>query len=223
MEYARGPGRGSYIWGRSVHNVRIERLWVDVSNYITQRWNNHFTQLERDHQLDVGNRNHIWLLQYLFLPVINRSLDFWVQGWNCHRISQRSGNGPTRSPEDMWGFDMLAQGMRGNALDQVPMSDEEIAEFGVDWQGIRDEALLDSLRENYAHEQGASRWFGQHGPPAQLNSVEVEPPSGLMSADEIQLMDEELHSIIRSPNEGDVVNLWRAALIYARATYPHAF
>ncbi|KAJ3730762.1 hypothetical protein EV361DRAFT_997993 [Lentinula raphanica] len=223
MEHARGPGRGSYIWGRSVHNVRIERLWVDVSNYISQRWNTHFTRLEDDHQLDVNNRNHIWLLQHLFLPVINHSLYFWVQSWNCHRISQRRGDGPTRSPEDMWGFDMLSQGIRGDSLDQFTMSDEELQEFGIDWEGVRDETLLDSLRQNYAHEQGANTWHGQHGPPAQLNSVEVEPPSGSMTADQIQRMDEVIDSLDRSSNEGDVVNLWRTGLVHARTTCPHAF
>ncbi|KAJ3964906.1 hypothetical protein EV361DRAFT_15798 [Lentinula raphanica] len=223
MEQARGSGRGSYIWGRSVHNVRIERLWVDVSNYITQHWSNHFQQLELDHQLDVDNANHIWLLQYLFLDVINQSLNFWVESWNCHRIAHRHGDGPTRSPEDMWGFDMLAKGLRGDPLDQFAMSNEELELFGVDWEGLRDETILQSLRQNYAHEQDSNTWLGQHGPPEQLNSVEVEPPPGSLTADEVKLMDEVLRPFARSCDEGDVVNLWRAALVYTRALYPHAF
>ncbi|KAJ3817781.1 hypothetical protein F5880DRAFT_1492398 [Lentinula raphanica] len=223
MEHARGSGRGSYIWGRSVHNVRIERLWVDVSNYISQHWNNLFTRLETDHQLDVSNRNHIWLLQHLFLHIINQSLSFWAEAWNCHRIAQRHGNGPTRSPEDMWGFDMLAHGVRGDPIDQFAMSDEELEVFGVDWEGLRDDDLLQSLRQNYVHEQGSNTWLGQHGPPERLNEVEVLPPSGSMTPDEIRLMDESLLSTSQVLTEDDVVERWRAAFIYARSLHPHVF
>ncbi|KAI0687882.1 hypothetical protein C8T65DRAFT_712118 [Cerioporus squamosus] len=46
MEDVRGQGRGSYIWGRSVHNTRIERLWYDVTSGFGQKWNNFFYDLE---------------------------------------------------------------------------------------------------------------------------------------------------------------------------------
>ncbi|KAJ3765411.1 hypothetical protein FB446DRAFT_655351 [Lentinula raphanica] len=222
MEHSRGSGRGSYIWGRSVHNVRIERLWVDVSNYITQHWNNLFTQLEM-HSLDVCNPNHIWLLQHLFLDTINRSLGSWVEGWNCHRISQRHGEGPARSPEDMWGFDMLVHGLRGDTLDQYAMSDAELEVFGVDWEGFRDDQLLRALRQNYAHEEGINTWLGQSGPPEQLNEVQVEPPSGLMTSHEVEDLDNSLALIRRSANESDVMDLWRNALVHTRSVYPNAF
>ncbi|KAJ7209323.1 hypothetical protein GGX14DRAFT_535104 [Mycena pura] len=31
MEERYGPTHGAYIWGRSVHNIHIERLWCDVT------------------------------------------------------------------------------------------------------------------------------------------------------------------------------------------------
>ncbi|KAJ3762574.1 hypothetical protein EV360DRAFT_92379 [Lentinula raphanica] len=169
------PGPNS-LWhhdGHHLHNVRIERLWVDVSNYISQHWHDLFTQLEEQHQLNINNPNHIWLLHHLFMDTINNSLAFWVEGWNCHRISQRRGDGPARSPEDMWGFDMIVHGIRGDSLDQYSMTDAELEVFGVDWEGLGDETLLQSLRRNYAHEQGSNTWLGQLGPPQQLNEVRL--------------------------------------------------
>ncbi|KAJ3755629.1 hypothetical protein EV360DRAFT_96085 [Lentinula raphanica] len=193
---------------RSVHNVRIERLWVDVSNYISQNWNDIFTRLEMHHQLDVNNPNHIWLLHYLFINTINESLAFWVEGWNCHRISQRRGGGPARSPEDMWGFDMLAHGLRGDPVDQYTMTDAELEVFGVDWEGLRDNDLLRSLRRNYAHEEGSNTWLGRGGPPEHLNEVRVDPPSGLMTAHEIQPLDVLLLTFPTYSTNVTLFNIW---------------
>ncbi|KAJ3753686.1 hypothetical protein EV360DRAFT_96915 [Lentinula raphanica] len=171
---------------KSVHNVRIERLWVDVSHYISQTWHELFTILELRHGLDVLNTNHIWLLQHLFLPTINEQLALWAEGWNNHRISQR--NGPSRSPEDMFGFDMITNGLRGGSLDEVAMTHEELEVFGVDWEGLRDDALLSLLRRNYSHE-GSGSWLGQRGPPPELNRVT-------------------LRTFRREPQEGHIIHLW---------------
>ncbi|KAJ3969612.1 hypothetical protein EV361DRAFT_803544 [Lentinula raphanica] len=234
MEHARGEGRGSYIWGRSVHNVRIERLWVDVSHYISQSWHDLFTILELRHGLDVLNTNHIWLLQHLFLPIINRQLTFWAAGWNNHRISQR--NGPSRSPEDMFGFDMIANGIRGGSLDEVTMTNEELEMFGVDWEGLRDDNLLTLLRRNYEHE-GSGSWLGQRGPPPELNRVVVDPPTSLFTPEQLAFMDEQLSRFEQPlidferlgdsdqlsrfehsrPQEENAVQLWTAALAITRS------
>ncbi|KAG2063868.1 hypothetical protein BDR04DRAFT_1036922 [Suillus decipiens] len=44
----------NYIY-RSVHNIRIERLWVDVTNGIGQKWKEFFQTLEAYDNLNVNN------------------------------------------------------------------------------------------------------------------------------------------------------------------------
>ncbi|KAJ3902282.1 hypothetical protein F5879DRAFT_1044048 [Lentinula edodes] len=207
-------GHHQGILNRSIHNVRIERLWVDVSHYISQTWHDLFTDLELHHGLDASNLNHIWLLQHHFLPTINEHLSFWAEGWNNHRISQR--NAPSRSPEDMFGFDMITNGIRGESLDEVAMTDEELEVFGLDWEGLRDEALLRSLRRNYSNE-GSGSWLGQRGPPPELNRVVVDPPPGLFTSEQVAYMDEQLQGLAHGPQAEDVVRLWTTALAIARS------
>ncbi|KAJ3898178.1 hypothetical protein F5879DRAFT_812966 [Lentinula edodes] len=220
MEHARGEGRGSYLWGRSVHNVRIERLWVDVSHYCSQTWHDMFTLLEIHHGLQVSNSNHIWLLQHVFLPMINEQLAFWADSWNSHRVSQRRG--PARSPEDMFVFDSLVNGICGDPLEQFAMTDEELEVFGVDWEGLQDETLLRTLRTHYAHE-GSGSWLGHRGPPPDLNEVAVSPPSTLLAEEEVAFLNQQLRHHTRLPREQEVIQLWINALSIVKSMYPDEF
>ena len=75
-----------FLFNSSVHNVRIEHLWVDVTAQVGATWANLFVMLELRHGLDINNSNHIWLLHFIFLPAINAELRFFAESWNEHQI-----------------------------------------------------------------------------------------------------------------------------------------
>ena len=206
---------------RSVHNVRIERLWVDVTVQVGAFWAEMFTELELRHGLNINNAHHVWLLHHLFLPIINHQLEFFAASWNQHRIQIR--NGPNRSPADMFGFDMLVHGVRGDQLPEEELNEAELEVYGVDWEALRDEQLLQSQRDNNLREEGWSSWVGSIGPPQQLNEVSVEPPSGGLLVHEVGLLDQALQPLMDDMADNNIIALWAHALAYARVIAGHIF
>jgi len=206
---------------RSVHNVRIERLWVDVTAQVGATWAEHFTMLELRHGLDINNSNHIWLLHHLFLSTINQQLAFFAESWNQHRLQIRTG--PNRSPADLFVFDMLVHGLRGAQLPGDEMSLEELEVYGVDWEGLHEERLLQSHGQNNDVGEGWTSWVGRVGPPDHLNEVALESPNASLSPHEVQHLDAIIHSNIDGVQDADIVNLWSQGLAYARSIYGNQF
>ncbi|KAF4621495.1 hypothetical protein D9613_001244 [Agrocybe pediades] len=125
MILLRGINRASFMWGSSVFNTRIERLWVEVGKRFVRSWRAFFTRLERLHLLKRKNPTHRWLLHYLFLDAINADCDAFCEEWNDHPISGPAGRG--YSPNDLALMGALANGSYDD--DCLGLTVEEINEF----------------------------------------------------------------------------------------------
>ncbi|KAJ7224525.1 hypothetical protein GGX14DRAFT_350640 [Mycena pura] len=204
--------------GQSVHNIRIERLWVDVTAQVTATWSDHFITLELRYGLDSNNPAHIWLLHFLFLSTINSQLEFFAESWNQHRIQIR--NGPNRSPTDMF-----VNGVRGDQLppEEENLSQEELEVYGIDWQGLRDENILHLQSLNNSCSEEASSWIGETTAPPNLSEVTVEPLTATLP-DQVQAaLTEHFSGLFGSAETADIITLWTQSLAFVRSLYPDVF
>ncbi|XP_031165359.1 uncharacterized protein LOC116057094 [Sander lucioperca] len=94
MNVFRGSGRGSAIRGTSTHNQRIERLWGDMWRGVINVYHDLFRFLEREGIVDPDNEMHLWALQYVYLPRINRDLNAFTNQWNHHGLRTERHQSP---------------------------------------------------------------------------------------------------------------------------------
>lgn len=87
-----------YLPPRSLHNIRIERLWRDVRKDTLEFFRRIFMHLEAIDLLDMDNPIHRVCLFIVFRNRIQKSLDETLVSWNNHKV-RTAGN---KTPNAMY-------------------------------------------------------------------------------------------------------------------------
>ena len=86
MINACGLNRRSHFAGLSVHNQWIEWLWREIYVRVLQLYYSIFYFLEDNSDLDYLSDMDLFSLHYVFVPIINRALDEFVEAYNNHSL-----------------------------------------------------------------------------------------------------------------------------------------
>ncbi|KAG9026602.1 hypothetical protein FS837_004565, partial [Tulasnella sp. UAMH 9824] len=89
-----GEAHRAYLRGRSIQNVRIERLWRDVRKDSLEIYRRIFLKLEEGQLLDMEDDVQRLCLYRVFQPRIQASLDCTTLAWNSHKIRTAQNKSP---------------------------------------------------------------------------------------------------------------------------------
>ena len=90
-------------------------------------------------------------------------------------------------------------------------------------EGLWDENMLQSRQTNNWADEAPGSWLAQNPPPQNLNKVNVEPPAGIFTDEEILAIDHSLFHLLGAVGDDEVAELRTEALVLACSFHPELF
>jgi hypothetical protein len=121
----------------------------------------------------------------------------------------------------MFTFDMYVHGVQGDSVEQL--SEEELEVFGVDWEALRDDAIIRSQCQNNSTQENAASWIGNVGPPQNLDGVSLEAPKVTLEDIQLDMLCEAVLPLAGESCRDDIIQLWYTGLTAARSLFRNYF
>ena len=185
MLHKYGVSINPVITGRSIHNQRIERMWKDVFAYVLQYFHNLFYFMESCEFLDPDNEVHLFSLQYIYIPRVNRALDYFTSQWNNHPMATERN----KSPLQTWtaGFYRFAESNYTVVRDVLDVDNTDFNTYGID----------------------------DHGPSPQIetnNNVVVPATSIELNLEETQSLEDQIFPLMEDNDNG--IQLYERTIVF---------